>query len=157
MRCGLHLCGSGWGPVAGFCENGNEHSGSIKAGNVLPTWVTISFTIKPLIHGFTAVFSIELVMWWDRRFYVKKNKHQHNHGGMKNALPKYMQSIGLYLPLCCTNYAYQTNTKKKTVLRLHSWNPRVSELKKNAHFWGVVTVICYLLQHTSTTFELSLV
>jgi hypothetical protein len=26
----LDLAGSGWGPVAGFCENGNEPSGSIK-------------------------------------------------------------------------------------------------------------------------------
>jgi hypothetical protein len=31
-RCGLYASGSRWGPVAGFCEGGNENSGSIKGG-----------------------------------------------------------------------------------------------------------------------------
>jgi hypothetical protein len=29
-RCGLDSCGSGEGPVAGCCEDGNEPSGSIR-------------------------------------------------------------------------------------------------------------------------------
>jgi hypothetical protein len=29
---GLDLSGSGYGPVAGFCEHGNEPSGFIKGG-----------------------------------------------------------------------------------------------------------------------------
>jgi hypothetical protein len=89
-----------------------------------------------------------------RADFMWKNKHQHNQGGMKNALAKYVQSVGLYLPLCCTYYEDQSNIKKM-VLRLYSSNQRVSELK-NTQFLGVATVICYLLQHTSTTFELSL-
>jgi hypothetical protein len=28
--CGLDASGSGWGPVAGFCEHGNEPWGSMK-------------------------------------------------------------------------------------------------------------------------------
>jgi hypothetical protein len=38
----VHLCGSGWGPMAGFCENDNKHSGSIKARNVLTTQLSAS-------------------------------------------------------------------------------------------------------------------
>jgi hypothetical protein len=34
-RCGLDSSGSGWGPVAGFCEHGNEHLGYINVGNFL--------------------------------------------------------------------------------------------------------------------------
>jgi hypothetical protein len=30
--CGLDSSGSGYGPVAGCCEHGNEPSGSIKVG-----------------------------------------------------------------------------------------------------------------------------
>jgi hypothetical protein len=33
--CRLDLCDSGWGPLAGFCQNGNEHSGSIKCSEFL--------------------------------------------------------------------------------------------------------------------------
>jgi hypothetical protein len=33
--CGLDSSGSGYGPVAGCCENGNEPSGSIKGGEFL--------------------------------------------------------------------------------------------------------------------------
>jgi hypothetical protein len=48
----LDLAGSGWGPVAGFCEQGNEPSGSIKkAGNSLTRWVTIGFSKNILHHG----------------------------------------------------------------------------------------------------------
>jgi hypothetical protein len=31
-ECGLDSSGSGYGPVAGSCENGNEPWGSIKGG-----------------------------------------------------------------------------------------------------------------------------
>jgi hypothetical protein len=34
-RCGLHACGSGYGPVAGSSEHGNEPSGSIKGREFL--------------------------------------------------------------------------------------------------------------------------
>jgi hypothetical protein len=34
-RCGLHASGSRQGPVAGFCEHGDEPSGSIKGGEFL--------------------------------------------------------------------------------------------------------------------------
>jgi hypothetical protein len=34
-RCGLDVAGSGYGPVAGSCEHGNEFSGSIKDGEFL--------------------------------------------------------------------------------------------------------------------------
>jgi hypothetical protein len=38
--------------VAGFCEHGNEPSGSIKeAGYFLTRWVTISFSNNTLHHG----------------------------------------------------------------------------------------------------------
>jgi hypothetical protein len=32
---GLDVSGSGSGPVAGSCEHGNEHSGSLKCGEIL--------------------------------------------------------------------------------------------------------------------------
>jgi hypothetical protein len=35
QRCGLDSSGSGYGPVAGSCEHGNEHSGSTKGGYFL--------------------------------------------------------------------------------------------------------------------------
>jgi hypothetical protein len=34
-RCGLDSSGSGQGPVAGCCENGNEPLDSIKSGEFL--------------------------------------------------------------------------------------------------------------------------
>jgi hypothetical protein len=34
-RCGLDVSGSGYGPVAGSCEHGNEPSGSIKGWEFL--------------------------------------------------------------------------------------------------------------------------
>jgi hypothetical protein len=34
-RCELDVSGSGKGPAVGLCEDGNEHSGSIKTGNFL--------------------------------------------------------------------------------------------------------------------------
>jgi hypothetical protein len=33
--CGLDTSGSGWGPVVGSCEHGNEPSGSVKCGEFL--------------------------------------------------------------------------------------------------------------------------
>jgi hypothetical protein len=35
VGCGLDRTGSGQGRVAGMCECGNEHSGSIKCGEFL--------------------------------------------------------------------------------------------------------------------------
>jgi hypothetical protein len=35
VRCGLDASDSGYGPEAGFCEHGNETSGSIKGGEFL--------------------------------------------------------------------------------------------------------------------------
>jgi len=35
VGCGLDRTGSGQGQVAGTCESGNEHSGSIKCGDFL--------------------------------------------------------------------------------------------------------------------------
>jgi hypothetical protein len=38
--------------VAGFCEHGNESSGSIeKAGYCFTSWVTVSFLKTILYHG----------------------------------------------------------------------------------------------------------
>jgi hypothetical protein len=34
-RCGLDACDSGYRPVAGSCEHGNELSSSIKGGKFL--------------------------------------------------------------------------------------------------------------------------
>jgi len=34
-RCGLDASGSRQVPVVGYCEHGNEHSGSIKGGEFL--------------------------------------------------------------------------------------------------------------------------
>jgi hypothetical protein len=31
-KCGLDSTGSGWGPVVGCCEHGNEPSGSVRGG-----------------------------------------------------------------------------------------------------------------------------
>jgi hypothetical protein len=37
--------GSGWGPVAGFCEHGNEPSGSAKkVCYALTKWISINFS-----------------------------------------------------------------------------------------------------------------
>jgi hypothetical protein len=33
--CGLDACGSGYGPVAGSCEHGNDISGSLRGGEFL--------------------------------------------------------------------------------------------------------------------------
>jgi hypothetical protein len=32
LGCELHLCRSGYGPMAGSCEHGDQPSGSIKGG-----------------------------------------------------------------------------------------------------------------------------
>jgi hypothetical protein len=40
--------GSGYGSAAGFCQYGDENSGSIKGGNLLIMRVTISFSRKTL-------------------------------------------------------------------------------------------------------------
>jgi hypothetical protein len=47
----LDLAGSGWGPMAGFCEQSNEPLGPIKkAGYFLTSLVTISFSNNVLHH-----------------------------------------------------------------------------------------------------------
>jgi hypothetical protein len=38
------------GPVAGSCEHSNEHFDSIKDGEFLTRWATISFLSKTLFH-----------------------------------------------------------------------------------------------------------
>jgi hypothetical protein len=48
--CGLDASSSGWGPVVGSCEHSNILTGSIKGGNFLTSWVTISFS-RALLHG----------------------------------------------------------------------------------------------------------
>jgi hypothetical protein len=46
---GLDSSGSGYGPVAGSCVYGNETSGSIKAGNLFKSYLTISFSRRTLL------------------------------------------------------------------------------------------------------------
>jgi hypothetical protein len=48
-------------PVAGYCEYGNETLGSNKAEIFLTMWVTISFSIKTLLHGDNYMDSTTLV------------------------------------------------------------------------------------------------
>jgi hypothetical protein len=36
--------------VVGPCEHCNEASGSIKAGNFLTSWMTVSFSRRTLLH-----------------------------------------------------------------------------------------------------------
>jgi hypothetical protein len=43
--CGLNLSDSGLELLTGSCENGNELSGSIRAGDFLTSWVTVSFSL----------------------------------------------------------------------------------------------------------------
>jgi hypothetical protein len=49
--CGLDASGSGWGPVAGCCEHGNEPSGSIKGGEFLTSWATVKSWRRTALHG----------------------------------------------------------------------------------------------------------
>jgi hypothetical protein len=49
-RFGLHSSGSGYGQVACSFETGNEPSGSIKGGEFLTNWTTISFSRRALFH-----------------------------------------------------------------------------------------------------------
>jgi hypothetical protein len=46
--------------VAGCCEQGNEPSGSIKFGEFLTGWGTISFSRRTLLHGGCYVVSMSL-------------------------------------------------------------------------------------------------
>jgi hypothetical protein len=41
---GLDSIRLGWGQILGACKQGNEVSYSIKVGNILPSWATISFS-----------------------------------------------------------------------------------------------------------------
>jgi len=43
VRCGLDSTGSGWGLTADFCQQDNEPSCFIRAGNPLTSWETINF------------------------------------------------------------------------------------------------------------------
>jgi hypothetical protein len=48
------LAGCIWlrtGTGGGYCEHGNEPSGSIKGGNFLTSWETASFSRRTLLHG----------------------------------------------------------------------------------------------------------
>jgi hypothetical protein len=59
----LGLASSGQGPVAGFCEHGNETSGSImKVGYSLTSWVTINFSNNMLHHGVSKQASMQASM-----------------------------------------------------------------------------------------------
>jgi hypothetical protein len=58
----MDSAGTRYGPLVGFCEHGNESSGSIKkAGYYLTSWVTISFSKNMLHRGVskytTCIFS----------------------------------------------------------------------------------------------------
>jgi hypothetical protein len=48
--------------VADSCEHGNEPLGSIKVGDFLTNWVTISFSRRTLFHEFHAV-GLKHVSW----------------------------------------------------------------------------------------------
>jgi hypothetical protein len=48
--CGLDSAGSGYSPVAGFCEYGNETSGSMKVREFIDCLSNISFSRKILLH-----------------------------------------------------------------------------------------------------------
>jgi hypothetical protein len=62
--------GLGYGPVAGSCEHGNELSGSIKAGNFLSSWATISLSNRVLLHE----INWESVVKWNWRKAVPVTK-----------------------------------------------------------------------------------
>jgi hypothetical protein len=51
-RCGLDASRTEEGQAVGCCEHGNESSVSIKGGNVMITWETMSFPKRSLFHGF---------------------------------------------------------------------------------------------------------
>jgi len=51
LMCGLDASGSGYGPVAGSCERGNEPSDSIKDEEFSTSFVTVSFSRRTLHHG----------------------------------------------------------------------------------------------------------
>jgi hypothetical protein len=59
-RCGLDSSGSEKGPLVGFCEYGNELSGSIKGNNFLTEWETISFLKRIQLHGVNYLFNLAL-------------------------------------------------------------------------------------------------
>jgi hypothetical protein len=50
-RCGIDSPGSGYGPVEGSCEHGNEPSGSRGGGDSLTSSVTTGFSRTTLFHG----------------------------------------------------------------------------------------------------------
>jgi hypothetical protein len=50
-RYGLDAYDSGQRPVAGCCEHGNGHSGSIKGGKFLDKRNECYFSIRTLLHG----------------------------------------------------------------------------------------------------------
>jgi len=47
-KSGVDEFGSEYGPVASPCEYSNEPSSSIKGGNFLTSWVTVSFSTRTL-------------------------------------------------------------------------------------------------------------
>jgi hypothetical protein len=46
----VNLSGSEKGLVADFSGHVHEHSGSTNAGNLLTSWVTVSFSKRALLH-----------------------------------------------------------------------------------------------------------
>jgi hypothetical protein len=61
--------------VAGFCEPGDEPSGSIKKWNFLIGWVTISFSDNILHHGVSEYYLNSYHVWtcYFRLYYVSKS------------------------------------------------------------------------------------
>jgi hypothetical protein len=62
-RCKLDSSSKGYGPVVGFCEHGNEHSGSIKGGK--------------LLERVSALWSLLIY------FYVIKSSHEEHLMGLR--------------------------------------------------------------------------
>jgi hypothetical protein len=50
--------------VAGCCEHGNEHWGSIKCGYLLSSWRNVGFSNRGLFHG------AKLLLGLNRRWFI---------------------------------------------------------------------------------------
>jgi hypothetical protein len=70
----LDSAGSGYGPVSGFCEHGDEPSGSIKkARQFLIIWVTMKFQIIFCTTEWVSEWvSLLLIFHYNRRFWSLK-------------------------------------------------------------------------------------
>jgi hypothetical protein len=68
----MDASGSGQRPVAGYCEDGNELSGSLKkVGNFLTRWVITGFSRRITLHGISHLNS--------SLHYFYNAKHYHHH------------------------------------------------------------------------------